>query len=85
MSRHVRRWVDKLSDQNNKSDLEKKKIKIVRELCEKQNKTKQNKHVLNNRVLFLGAYQINFFLPTDTVSCLFPSFPPQNILGFCKT
>ena len=47
MSRHVRRWVDKLSDQNNKSDLEKNKIKIVRELCEKtkQNKTKQNKHV----------------------------------------
>ena len=49
MSRHVRRWVDKLSDQNNKSDLEKKKIKIVRELCEK---TKQNKinMFLNNRV-----------------------------------
>ena len=84
MSRHVRRWVDKLSDQNNKSDLEKKKIKIVRELCEK---TKQNKinMFLNNRVYFLGAYQINFLLPTDTVSCLFPSFPPQNILGFYKT
>ena len=44
--------MDKLSDQNNKSDLEKKKIKIVRELCEKQNKTKQNKinMFLNNRV-----------------------------------
>ena len=49
MSRHVRRWVDKLSDQNNKSDLEKKKIKIVRELCEKQNKTKQKKHVFKQQ------------------------------------
>ena len=34
--------MDKLSDQNNKSDLEKKKIKIVRESCEKK---QQNKHV----------------------------------------
>ena len=41
--------MDKLSDQNNKSDLEKKKIKIVRELCEKQNKTKQNKHVFKQQ------------------------------------
>lgn len=56
MSRHVRRWVDKLSDQNNKSDLEKKKIKIVRELCEKQNKTKQNKQ---NEVTQINTHNIS--------------------------